>query len=175
MELGLFVLGLLMGGALAWYLLERQRNDASRERDAAAGARARHLQDEVKQADSALAETRDRLIALQLEHKALEERAQPLEAEAAQAKRAAQQALEMETRLRQTCQALQDELAQLKRQLASRPAEPAPSGPAQPAPAPVETLAAPAEPVVAAAAGEPSPAAPSKAGGTKRRGGRARS
>jgi hypothetical protein len=170
MEVGLFVLGLLIGGALVWYLLERQQGDAIRERDSAAETRIRHLQDEVKQADSALAETRDRLIALQLEHKALEERAQPLAAEAAQAKRGAQQALEMETPLRQTCQALQDEVARLKRELASRPAEAPASGPAQPAPGPAETLAAPAAP----ADEPPAAAAPAKTGSPKRRGGRAK-
>ena len=48
-----------------------------------------------------LAETKDRLIALQMEHRAADARAKPLEAELAQAKRAAEQAIEQEMRQRQ--------------------------------------------------------------------------
>ena len=64
---------------------------------------------------SALAETKDRLIAMQMEHRAADARAKPLEAEVAQAKRAAEQATEQEMKQRQLNAELQDELVALKR------------------------------------------------------------
>jgi chromosome segregation ATPase len=137
MEVGLLLLGILIGAAGAWYLQERYRRDDAQGREANFEARLAALQDEVRQADAAHAETKDRLIALQMEQKAIERRTEPLEAELAQAKRAAEQAMEMEAKQRQNCAALQDEVARLKRELsggaAAAPAsEPAP----MPAPAP---------------------------------------
>ena len=66
------------------------------------------------QADSAHAETKERLIALQLEQKAIEQRTQPLEAELEQARRAARQAMDLEAQLRRRLEAAQEELARLK-------------------------------------------------------------
>ena len=93
MEVGLFVLGILVGVGLAWYLLDRYQRDESEAREANHHARVTALQDEIRESDSALAETKDRLIALQMEHRTADARAKSLEADAAQAKRAAEQAV----------------------------------------------------------------------------------
>lgn len=84
---GLFVLGLLIGVGLAWYLQEKYRAEDARARDALHEARLKQMQDEVLQADSAHAETKERLIALQLAHTELERRAEALEAELARLRR----------------------------------------------------------------------------------------
>jgi hypothetical protein len=137
MEVGLFVLGILVGVGLTWYLLERYRRDESEAREANFNARVAALQDEIRQSDSALAETKDRLILLQMEQRTAEARAKPLEAEAAQAKRAAEQAIEQEMKLRQLVAQLQDELAASKREPDAGPAAAAPTTPApEPSPAP---------------------------------------
>ena len=96
MEVGLFVLGVLVGIGLTWYLQERYRR-TRRWSARPTSTRLAAIQNEVRESDSALAETKDRLIALQMEHRAAEARAKPLEAELAQAKRAAEQAIEQET------------------------------------------------------------------------------
>ena len=70
MEVGLFVLGILVGVGLTWYLLERYRRDEAAEREANFNARLAALQDELRESDAALAETKDRLIAMQMEHRA---------------------------------------------------------------------------------------------------------
>jgi predicted flap endonuclease-1-like 5' DNA nuclease len=134
MEVGLFVLGVLVGVGLTWYLLERYRRDETAEREANFNARVAALQDEIRESDAALAETKDRLISLQMEHRAAEARAKPMDAEIAQAKRAAEQAIEQEMRQRELNAQLQDELAALKRArggkdtaLAAKAAEPAPA------------------------------------------------
>ncbi|MFO1047959.1 MAG: hypothetical protein U1E52_08700 [Geminicoccaceae bacterium] len=132
MEVGLFVLGVLVGVGLAWYLLERYRRDENREREANFSARLATLQEELRQSDAALAETKERLIALQMEFRATEARAKPLEAELAQAKRAAEQAIEQEMKQRALVAELQDKRAGGK---------PAPR--AEPVPAP-QPLASPA-------------------------------
>mgnify|MGYP002388927519 CR=1 FL=1 len=131
MEVGLFVLGVLVGVGLAWYLLERYRRDENREREANFSARLATLQEELRQSDAALAETKERLIALQMEFRATEARAKPLEAELAQAKRAAEQAIEQEMKQRRL-------LAELQERLAGGTPEPA----APPQPAAVEAPAA---------------------------------
>ena len=129
MEVGLFVLGVLVGVGLTWYLLERYRRDETAEREANFNARLAALQNEIRESDSALAETKDRLIALQMEHRAADARAKPLEAELAQAKRAAEQAIEQEMKQRQLNAELQDELAALKR--GARGGKAAPSRPSR--------------------------------------------
>jgi predicted flap endonuclease-1-like 5' DNA nuclease len=123
MEVGLFVLGALVGVGLAWYLLERYRRDETEERQSNFDKRVAALQEELRQSDAALAETKDRLIALQMEHRAAEGRTKPLQAELAQAKRAAEQAVEQEMRQRELAARLQDELAAMQRGQA--PAAPA--------------------------------------------------
>jgi hypothetical protein len=144
MEVGLFLLGILIGAAGTWYLQERYRRDDAQGREANFEARLAALQDEVRQADAAHAETKDRLIALQMEQKAIERRTEPLEAELAQAKRAAEQAMEMEAKQRQNCAALQDEVARLKRELSGGAAAAPVPGPAPaPAPAPAGTAGTP--------------------------------
>ena len=115
MEVGLFVLGILVGVGLAWYLLDRYQRDESEAREANHNARLAALQDELRKFDSALAETKDRLIALQMEHRTADARAKSLEADAAQAKRAAEQAVEQEMRQRQIVVELQNELDALRR------------------------------------------------------------
>ena len=102
--IGMLALGLLIGFGLAWHLDERQRatDDAARETQQA--ARLKLLQDEVLQADSAHAETKERLIGLQLTQTALE-----------------RQAAEAET-LRARCAALEAELARLRPAEAAAPA-----------------------------------------------------
>ena len=142
MEVGLFVLGVLVGIGLTWYLLERYQRDEATAREANFNARAATLQSELGQSDAALAETKERLIALQMEQRAVEARAQSLEAEAAQAKRAAEQAVQQEMRQRQIATQLQDELAVLRRE---------PSAPAAP-PGVAQPLLTPAAPVSAARA-----------------------
>jgi predicted flap endonuclease-1-like 5' DNA nuclease len=131
MEVGLFVLGILVGVGLAWYLLERYRREEAQEREANFNARLAALQDELRESDSALAETKERLIALQMEFRATEARAKPLEAELAQAKRAAEQATELEMKQRRLVAELQERLAD------DRPEPPvaAPTKPAEPQPA----------------------------------------
>lgn len=115
MEVGLFVLGVLVGVGVTWYLLERARQEETVAREANFNARVAALQDEIRESDAALAETKDRLIALQMEYRATDARAKPLEAELAQAKRAAEQAIEQEMRQREVNARLQDEMAALKR------------------------------------------------------------
>jgi len=127
--IGLFILGLLLGVALAWYLQERYRAEDTTEREAMHESRLKQLQDEVVQADSAHAETKERLIALQMQHKDVEQRAQAHDAELAQ--------------LRARCEALQDELARLKGGGAPPPLAPTPEKPAQPSPV---AAAAPSRP-----------------------------
>lgn len=128
MEVGLFVLGILVGVGLAWYLLERYRREEAQQREANFNSRLAALQDELRESDSALAETKERLIALQMEFRATEARAKPLEAELAQAKRAAEQATELEMRQRRLVAELQERLA------GDRPEPPvaAPARPAEP-------------------------------------------
>lgn len=138
MEVGLFVLGVLVGVGLAWYLLERYRRDENREREANFSARLATLQEELRQSDSALAETKERLIALQMEFRATEARAKPLEAELAQAKRAAEQAIEQEMKQRALVAELQAKRAGGK---------PAPR--AEPVPAPQLSPAAKADDLTA--------------------------
>ena len=143
MEVGLFVLGVLVGVGLTWYLLERYQRDEAAAREANFNARVASVQGELGQSDSALAETKERLIALQMEHRTVEARTRSLEAEAAQAKRAAEQAVEQEMRQRQIATELQDELVAFKRDPSGRQAAPAqtvsipmppPSPPSAPAP-----------------------------------------
>ncbi len=101
MEVGLFVLGVLVGIGLTWYLLERYRRDETAERESSFNARLAVLQNELRESDAALVETKDRLIAMQMDHRAADARSKPLEAELAQAKRAAEQAIEQEMRQRE--------------------------------------------------------------------------
>ena len=147
MEVGLFVLGILVGVGLTWYLLERYRQDETAEREAQFNARVTALQKEIQESDSALAETKDRLIALQMEHRAAEARAKPMDAEIAQAKRAAEQAIEQEMRQREVNAQLQNELHALQR--GAKPAPPATRKPApvpQPPAAPAPEVKPPAKP-----------------------------
>jgi predicted flap endonuclease-1-like 5' DNA nuclease len=116
MEVGLFVLGILIGVGLTWYLLDRYRADDAQEREANFQSRLAAMQGELRDSDAALTETKDRLIALQMEQRAQEARAKPMEADLAQARRATEQALEQATRLRERCTALEDEVARLKGQ-----------------------------------------------------------
>jgi predicted flap endonuclease-1-like 5' DNA nuclease len=133
MEVGLFVFGLLVGIGLTWFLLGRAMADEQNARDSAAQARITALQNELAESDAALAETKDRLIAVQLEARAVEAKANPLQAELAQAKRAAEQAIEQEMRQRELTTQLRDELAALRRGSAPKPS---PRKAAEPAPAP---------------------------------------
>lgn len=133
-----FILGLAIGAGLAWYLLEQYRTDDAKEREAQHEARLKQLQEEVLQADSAHAETKERLIALQLEQKAIEQRTQPLEAELEQARRAARQAMDLEAQLRRRLEAAQEELARLK---GGEDAASVPVPPELPPPAPLVAMA----------------------------------
>ncbi len=47
MEVGLFVLGVLVGVGLTWYLLERYRRDETQEREANFNSRLAMLQEEL--------------------------------------------------------------------------------------------------------------------------------
>ena len=125
MEVGLFVLGILVGVGLTWYLLERYQRDEAAAREASFNARAAALQAELGESDAALDESKERLIALQMEQRTGETRSKSLAAEAAQAKRAAEQAVEQEMRQRQLVTQLQSELAGLRRETAAEVA-PAP-------------------------------------------------
>jgi hypothetical protein len=118
MEVGLLVLGLLLGIGLGWYLQDRQQQENVAAHDTVHAVQVRQLQAELKDSDAALAEARERLIALQMEFKALEQRSLPLEADLAQSKRAAQQALELEAKQREVARTLQDQVARLERELA---------------------------------------------------------
>ena len=111
MEVGLFVLGVLVGVGLAWYLLERFRHEEAQAREANFNARVAALQEELRESDSALAETKERLIGLQMEFRATEAKSKPLEAELVQAKRAAEQAIEQEMKQRRLLAELQERLA----------------------------------------------------------------
>ena len=133
MEVGLFVLGILVGVGLTWYLLERYQRDEAAAREASFNARAAALQAELGESDGALAETKERLIALQMEQRTGETRNKSLAAEAAQAKRAAEQAVEQEMRQRQLVTQLQSELAGLRRETAAETAPaPPPALPTKP-------------------------------------------
>lgn len=67
-----FVLALLIGIALGWYLQMRFREDERVTREAQYDAQLKQLHEEIRQADSAHAETKERLIALQHDHQRLE-------------------------------------------------------------------------------------------------------
>lgn len=54
MEVGLFVLGVLVGVGLTWYLLERYRRDETEERQSNFDKRVAALQEELRQSDAAL-------------------------------------------------------------------------------------------------------------------------
>ena len=111
MEVGLFVLGVLVGVGLTWYLLERYQRDEAAAREANFNARVairarrarpvrfRPGRDEGA-ADRAADGASDRRGAHQVAG-----------GRAAQAKRAAEQAVEQEMRQRQIATQLQDELA----------------------------------------------------------------
>lgn len=101
MEAGLFILGLLLGAGVAWFLIERYRQDRALEIEANYEVRLKHLQDELKQADSAHNEMKERLIALQMEHKALQERVPLIEAELARVKETAEQAAAAEIKAKE--------------------------------------------------------------------------
>ncbi len=66
-EFFMFALGLIAGVGLHRYLHERYRKEDTAAHDARHAAQLKALQDEVRQADAAHAETKQRLIALQLE------------------------------------------------------------------------------------------------------------
>lgn len=170
MEVGLFVLGLLLGFALGWLFEARHRREEATAEAAAQATHLRQLQAQLAEADTAIKESHSRLIALELEHKALQQRTLPLEADLAQSKRAAQQAMEMEARQREATRTLQAEVARLERELAqARAASPPAPRPAEPAPA------APApEPAPPTAAASTAGAPAKKAAGAKGRGGRNR-
>lgn len=124
--IGMLVLGLLIGIGLAWHLDERRHAADMAAREARHAARLRQMQDEVFQADSAHAETKERLISLQLAQPGLE-----------------RQAAEAET-WRARCAVLEQELLRLR-----------PAGdtalPAEPSPVMATAATAPA---AAAAAGD---------------------
>lgn len=63
----LFALGVIAGVGLHWYLHGRYREEESSARDAHHAAQLKALQEEVRAADSAHTETKQRLIALQFE------------------------------------------------------------------------------------------------------------
>ncbi len=69
-----FVLGLVVGAAGLWLLLSRKSDERAAEIEKGFEAKLRHAQDDAFQADRAHQETKERLIALQLEHTALEKR-----------------------------------------------------------------------------------------------------
>lgn len=136
MEVGLFVLGILVGIGLAWYLLERYRREEEQQRETNFNSRLAALQDELREADSVLAETKERLIALQMEFRASEARTKPLEAELAQAKRAAEQATELEMKQRRL-------VAELQERLGGNTPEPVVAAPMEPTDAPARPQASP--------------------------------
>lgn len=82
MEVGLFVLGVLVGVGLCWYLQERLHLQETEAREANFQSRLTALQNELKESDAALIETRDRLIASQIEQKAAEAEQRPATAAA---------------------------------------------------------------------------------------------
>jgi predicted flap endonuclease-1-like 5' DNA nuclease len=63
----LFCLGLIAGVGLHWYLHDRYRKEDTSAREAQHAAQLKALQEEVRQADAAHNETKQRLIALQFE------------------------------------------------------------------------------------------------------------
>jgi chromosome segregation ATPase len=133
MEVGLLVFGVLVGIGISAYLLERYRKDEVQALEAGFAARLKQLQDELRQADAAHAETKERLIALQMEHKALQDAGRPREAELIEARRAAEQAKEQEAQHRQRAAALEGEIDRLQRELAELRTKPATPGEPTPA------------------------------------------
>lgn len=132
MEVGLLVFGVLVGIGISAYLLGRYRKDEVQALEAGFAARLKQLQDELRQADAAHAETKERLIALQMEHKALQDGSGPREAELTLARCQAEQAKGLEAEHRQRALALQGEVERLQRELAELRAKPA--APSEPAP-----------------------------------------
>ena len=78
-----FVLGLIIGAAGIWVLLSRKSDERVAEIERSLESKVQHAQDDAFQADRAHHETKERLIALQLQHTVLEKRL--AEAEAARA------------------------------------------------------------------------------------------
>ncbi len=76
-------LGLVIGAAGIWVLLSRKSDERVAEIERSLESKVQHAQDDAFQADRAHQETKERLIALQLQHTVLEKRL--AEAEAARA------------------------------------------------------------------------------------------
>jgi hypothetical protein len=132
MEVGLFILGILIGVGLTWYLQERYRKDDAQEREANFQSRLAVMQNEVRESDAALAETKERLIALQMEQRVHEARTKPLEAELAEARRVAERAQTELAEQRESLAALRDELARRDQPAGAEAPPAAPEAPRRP-------------------------------------------
>ncbi|HET6467336.1 MAG TPA: hypothetical protein VFG43_03065 [Geminicoccaceae bacterium] len=93
-----FLLGLVVGAAAVWFWLDRKSGERLAEVEAGWDRRLRHAADEVKQADLAHEETKQRLITSEMALRGHEDRTAQLEAELAQATQAAEQARLLEAR-----------------------------------------------------------------------------
>jgi predicted flap endonuclease-1-like 5' DNA nuclease len=75
-----FLLGLLVGAGVLWFILTRQSDQRVQEAEVRAAHDLEHATNNANEADLAHRETKERLIALQFEHQKLEQRAKELEA-----------------------------------------------------------------------------------------------
>jgi chromosome segregation ATPase len=85
MEFVWFLLGLVLAAVAVWFWLERKSSERLAAADASWDGRLRHAVEEVRQADQAHEETKQRLIASELAVRGLDERIQALEADLDQA------------------------------------------------------------------------------------------
>lgn len=127
-----FVVGVLVGAGLVWFWLERKVAERQGAMEANYEGRLKHLQDEVRRADQAHEETKEKLRELLSERNAAAGTADSAAAELAAARRTADQAKAETTRLERELDACRAEL----RDRAVLPPIPAAAALATVAPAP---------------------------------------
>jgi|DewCreStandDraft_4_1066084.scaffolds.fasta_scaffold00025_34 predicted flap endonuclease-1-like 5' DNA nuclease len=153
MEAVWFLLGIVIGAALAWIVLQRLSDRRVAEAEERVAAELAHAREQAREADLAHAETKERLFALQAR---LREAEAQLERERAELLACRERLAQLESRAAAVAEA-RARLEQVEAELARRqPGAPA-AGPTRPTPA-----GAPAE-LGPAAAAEPGEAAPSPA------------
>lgn len=151
MEAVWFLLGIVVGAAVAWIVLQRLSDRRVAEAEERVAAELAHAREQARDADVAHAETKDRLFALQAR---LQEAEAQVERERAELLACRERLVQLESRAAAVAEA-RARLEQVEAELARRQTTAPVASPTRPAPAP--TVAAPAAP--AAAAAEPAPVA----------------
>lgn len=154
MEAVWFLLGIVVGVALAWIVLQRLSDRRVAEAEERVAAELAHAREQARDADLAHAETKERLVALQAR---LQEAEAQLERERAELLACRERLVQLESRAAAVAEA-RARLERVEAELARHQATAPGASPARPAPAPAgAALAAPA------ADASPSEAAPGRA------------